>query len=612
MIDAISTFPTVPNSHALLSMLLTAVALFLFTRKAIPLEISSLGLLAVLALLFSIFPYSEHGIEFEAIEFFQGFGHEALITVCALMVIGQGLVQTGALEPIGRILTRAWAVAPYISFLVTLIMSAVMSAFINNTPIVVLLLPILISVCIRTKSSASKILMPMGFATLVGGMGTTIGTSTNLLVVSVANDMGLARIGMFDFVLPAALASGIAIMYLWLIAPLLLKDTKINIDDSSRRLFQARLTLDEESPLVGETLAKAKLTASDGINITHIRRGESSIFPLPDAVLKDGDSLIVMDTTKRIRSATEALKAKLYSGEYEVDDEHPLTAENQSVAEIAVVAGSQLDNANLRYASFLQRHQLVVLGLHRAGKDIWKPSEEIMDVKLEPGDVLLVQGDKDEITKLKQNPEFLVLDASDEVAHTERAPIALAILVAVVLAAATGFMPIAVSSLAGALMMLATRSLRLGTAIRSISTSVYFIVVASLALGQALLVTGASDYLTNVFLYFTAGASPSIVLSALMLLMAVLTNVVSNNAAAVIGTPIGIGIAQQLGVPVEPFVLAVLFGANLSFATPMAYKTNLLVMSAGNYSFGDFLRVGIPLTLLMWVSYSFILTALYL
>jgi di/tricarboxylate transporter len=612
MIDAISTFPTVPNSHALLSMLLTAVALFLFTRKSIPLEISSLGLLAIMTLLFSVFPYYEHGVEFEAIEFFQGFGHEALITVCALMVIGQGLVQTGALEPIGRILTRAWAVAPYISFLVTLIMSALMSAFINNTPIVVLLLPILISVCLRTKSSASKILMPMGFATLVGGMGTTIGTSTNLLVVSVANDMGLPRIGMFDFVLPAALASGVAILYLWLIAPLLLKDTKISIEDSSRRVFQARLRLDEDNPMIGETLAKAKLKASDGIRVTQILRGDHSIFPLPDAVLKEGDSLIVMDTANRIRSATEALKAKLYSGEYEVDDEHPLAAENQSIAEIAVVAGSTLDRTNLRYASFLQRHQLVVLALHRAGRDIWKASEEIMDVTLEPGDVMLVQGSKDEISKLKQNPEFLVLDASDEVAHTERAPIALGILVFAVVAAATGFMPIAVSSLAGALLMLATRSLRLGTAIRSISSSVYFIVVASLALGQALLVTGASDYLTNVFLYFTAGAPPSIVLSGLMLLMAVLTNVVSNNAAAVIGTPIGIGIAQQLGVPPEPFVLAVLFGANLSFATPMAYKTNLLVMSAGNYTFGDFLRVGIPLTLLMWLTYSFVLTALYL
>jgi di/tricarboxylate transporter len=431
-------------------------------------------------------------------------------------------------------------------------------------------------------------------------------------VVSVANDMGLPRIGMFDFVLPAALASGVAILYLWLIAPLLLKDTKISIEDSSRRVFQARLRLDEDNPMIGETLAKAKLKASDGIRVTQILRGDHSIFPLPDAVLKEGDSLIVMDTANRIRSATEALKAKLYSGEYEVDEEHPLAAENQSIAEIAVVAGSTLDRTNLRYASFLQRHQLVVLALHRAGRDIWKASEEIMDVTLEPGDVMLVQGSKDEISKLKQNPEFLVLDASDEVAHTERAPIALGILVFAVVAAATGFMPIAVSSLAGALLMLATRSLRLGTAIRSISSSVYFIVVASLALGQALLVTGASDYLTNVFLYFTAGAPPSIVLSGLMLLMAVLTNVVSNNAAAVIGTPIGIGIAQQLGVPPEPFVLAVLFGANLSFATPMAYKTNLLVMSAGNYTFGDFLRVGIPLTLLMWLTYSFVLTALYL
>ncbi|MDX1490739.1 MAG: SLC13 family permease [Pseudohongiellaceae bacterium] len=608
----IDTFPTVPNEHALLSMLLTVVALFLFTRKSIPLEISSLGLLAIMALLFSVYPFSENGEEFEAIEFFQGFGHEALITVCALMVIGQGLVQTGALEPIGRVLTRAWAVAPFISFLCTLIISAIMSAFINNTPIVVLLLPILISVCMRTKSPASKILMPMGFATLVGGMSTTIGTSTNLLVVSVAHDLGQDQIRMFDFMLPAALASGMAILYLWLIAPLLLKDSKINIEDSSRRLFQARLKIDEDCPMVGETIAKAKLTASDGINITQVRRGDHSIFPLPDAILKEGDSLIVVDTANRIRAATDALKTKLYSGEYEVDEEHPLTAENQAVAEIAVVSGSRLDHANLRYASFLQRHQLVVLALHRAGKDIWKPSEEIMDVTLEPGDVLLVQGSKDEITKLKQNPEFLVLDASDEVAHTEKAPIALAILAVAVGAAATGLMPIAVSSLAGALLMLATRSLRLGTAIRSISSSVYFIVVASLALGQALLVTGASEYMTDVFLYWTAGASPSFVMSALMLLMAILTNIVSNNAAAVIGTPIGIGIAQQLGVPAEPFVLAVLFGANLSFATPMAYKTNLLVMSAGNYTFNDFLRVGIPLTLLMWISYSFLLTALYL
>ena len=605
-------FPVVPNGHAAFSMLLTAVALFLFTRKKIPLEISSLALLVFLALSFALFPFELAGEHFEAIAFFEGFGHEALITVCALMVVGQGLVQTGALEPIGRVLTKAWARAPFFSFLMTLIVSAILSAFINNTPIVVLLLPILVSVCLRTKSPASRVLMPMGFATLVGGMGTTIGTSTNLLVVSVARDMGLPQIGMFDFVLPAALASGVAILYLWLIAPKMLGERQVGLEDSSPRLFTAFLHIEEDSVAAGKTLAEAKALASDGIHVVRIRRGDHFITPLPDAKLQEGDRIRVMDTSAKIRSAADALKATLYSGDHEVDDEHPLNADNQTLAEIAVVAGSRLDRTNLRYTSFLERHQLVVLGLHRAGRDIWKASEEIMDVTLEQGDVMLVQGNKDEIRKLKKDTEFLVLDSSVEVASTEKAFIALLTLLAVVATAATGILPIAVSSLAGAMIMLATRCLRLGGAIRAVSSSVYFVVVASLALGQALTVTGASGYLTDVFLFFTQDATPVVVLSALMLLMAILTNIVSNNAAAVIGTPIGIGIAQQLGVDPYPFVLAVLFGSNLSFATPMSYKTNLLVMSAGGYTFNDFLKVGIPLTIIMWLSYTFILGELYL
>ena len=607
-----TTFPIVPNQHALFAMLLTVVALFLFTRKKIPLEISSLGLLGVLAVVFSLFPFVVDGQEFEPTEFFYGFGHEALITVCALMVIGQGLVKTGALEPVGRLLTKAWGVAPFLSLLATLIISAILSAFINNTPIVVLLLPILISVCIRTKSSASKVLMPMGFATLVGGMSTTIGTSTNLLVVSVANDLGLPRMGMFDFFVPAAIASSVAILYLWLIAPRLLPDRDIGIDDGSPRLFQARLHLDENSPCVGKTIAETKEMTGVGINIVRISRADHFVFPLPDAILNAGDHLRVLDTAKNIRDAASAIKATLYSGDTEVDEEHPLKAENQTVAEIAVVTGSSLDRANLRYTGFLQRHQLMVLALHRAGKDIWKPAEEIMDVILEQGDVLLVQGSKEEIRKLKQSTEFLVLDASEEVPRTKRAPVALAILLAVVITAAVGLIPIAVSSMAGAIIMLVTRSINLGTAIRSISSSVFFIVVASLALGQALLITGASDYITNVFLYYMQDTSPAVMLSALMLLIAIFTNIVSNNAAAVIGTPIGAGIAVQLGVSPEPFVLAVLFGANLSYATPMAYKTNLLVMSAGNYSFTDFLKVGFPLTIIMWITYSVLLSVMYL
>lgn len=605
-------FPNVPNGHALFALILTVIALLLFTRKKIPLEVSSMALLAVLAVVFSVFPFVDGELHFEPVDFFAGFGHEALVTVCALMVLGQGLVQTGALEPFGRLLTRAWVISPFLSLLVTLIVSAILSAFINNTPIVVLFLPLLISVCLRTKTSASSVLMPMGFATLVGGMSTTIGTSTNLLVVSVASDLGLPRIQMFDFFLPAAIASSVAILYLWLVAPRLLPDRQIDLADGSPRLFQARLHLDAESAAVGKSVAEAKKLAPDGINILRIRRHDHFVVPLPDVLLQDGDQLRVMDTSTHIQGAATALKATLYSGDTEVDDDHPLSAENQQVAEIAVVGGSRLDHTNLRFSNFLQRYQLIVLALHRAGKDIWKPHEEIMDVTLESGDVLLVQGARDDIRKLKQSTDFLVLDANLEVPRTDKAPIAFLVLLAVVILAATGVMPIAVSSISGAMLLLATRTLNLGPAIRAISSSVVFVVVASLALGQALQVTGAANYLTDVFLYFTRDAEPIVILGSLMLLIAIFTNIVSNNAAAVIGTPVAIGIANQLGAPPEPFILAILFGANLSFATPMSYKTNLLVMSAGNYTFGDFLKVGIPLTIIMWLTYTWLLYRLYL
>ncbi len=596
-----------PGPHAVAVMVLTVIALALFSRERLPLELTSLGLLAALLVGFALFPYP--GLQ--ATDLLSGFGHEALIAVCALMVVGQGLVHTGALEPVGRFLSNHWSKAPFLSFLATLIVAAVLSAFVNNTPIVVLLLPILISVCVRTGTSASGILMPMAFATIVGGMATTIGTSTNLLVVSVADDLGLTRFSMFDFVLPASIAGGVAMLYLWLIAPHLLPKVQIALENPSPRLFEARLQLDEPSPAIGKNLAAVKSLVGENMQVTRIRRGDNYIMPLPDVVLKAGDRLRIRDTPQRLKSFEEALKGKLYSDDQPVDEEHPLRAENQMLAELAVVEGSSVDRTNLRFARFLDRYQLAVLALHRAGRDIWQPREEIHDVILRRGDVLLVQGSRDQIDAIKESTEFLVLDASVTLPTTSKAPIALLTLAVVVALAASGIMPIAVSAVAGAVVLVSTRTLNLPSAIRAISPSVFFVVVASLALGTALIATGATAYVTQLFLDVTRGAGPTVVLSALMLLLAVLTNVVSNNAVAVIGTPIAVSIAAQLGLPADPFVLAVLFGANMSYATPMAYQTNLLVMSAAKYRFKDFLRVGIPLTLLMWVTLTWVLSTLY-
>ncbi len=218
--------PPLPEPHALALLALTLVALFLFTRERIPLETSSLVVLVLLTVGFELFPYHDESGTLHPVDFFSGFGHEALVAVCGLMIIGHGLVRTGALEPVGRLLARMWSHSPQLSLLLTLVLAGLLSAFVNNTPIVVLLLPILVSVSLRAGTSASGILMPMGLSTLVGGMSTTIGTSTNLLVVGVAADLGLRRFDMFDFFVPAIIAGSLGILYLWLIAPRILPATR--------------------------------------------------------------------------------------------------------------------------------------------------------------------------------------------------------------------------------------------------------------------------------------------------------------------------------------------------------------------------------------------------
>lgn len=602
--------PALPDTHALTMLALTVAALILFSIERLQLALTSLGLLTLIALFFAVLPYP--GVA--PMMFFEGFAHEALIAVCALMTLGQGLVRTGALEPVGRLLGGLWSKVPTLSLLLTLAVGALLSAFVNNTPIVVLLLPILISVCLRSKKSASKILLPMGLATLVGGMATTIGTSTNLLVVGIAKDLGVVTFSMFDFVVPAAAAGFIALLYLWLVAPRLLPERENQLHDSSPRLFSARLLLSASSAASGLTVTQARSLADSDINIRGILREDATLAPLPDVGLRSGDRLLLLDTPSNLHAIATALGGDLYSnrGDQPVSEDNPLSAGEQRLAELAIVPGSDLDGASLAENQFMQRHRLVTLALHRNGKALWRASENLQNLTLQPGDVLLVQGHDRALITMKQSTDLLLLDHTITLPRTDKALTALAITIVSISLAATGLLPIAIAAVAGTGAMLMTRCLTLGAAVRAISPAIYFVVAASLALGMALQATGATQYLTELFLYATQGASAAVVLSALMLLLAILTNVISNNAAAVIGTPIAIGIAQQLNMPAEAFILAVLFGANLSYATPMAYKTNLLVMSAGNYRFADFVRVGVPLTLLMWATLSWLLATIYI
>lgn len=607
--------PITADAHGFAVLLLTAVALFLFTRDRIPLETSSLAVLIALVAGFQLFPYERGDISIRAVDFFAGFGNEALVTICALMIVGKGLETTGALQPLAHIVGRAWSTRPVLALLVTLVAAAILSAFMNNTPIVVLLMPILVGVSLRAKFPVSGVMLPMGLATIIGGMSTTIGTSTNLLVVGIAQDMGAHDFGMFDFVLPSLIVGGVGILFLWLIAPRLLPDRIPPMADTTPRVFNSQLNVKEGGFAAGKTLSEVLAKTSGEMRVDKIQRSESLFLAkLPSVILLPGDRLFVKDSPENLKRFESLLGATLYNTsdlEHPIDDETPLTDAGQQLAEVVVTRGSPLHLRTLATVTFSASYELVPLAIHRARSPSSQVTGDLTTIRLRAGDVLLVQGTRESIDKLKAGGTTLVLDGTTDLPHTAKANRALGIMAAVVLAAATGLLPISVSAMIGVGLILASGCLNWSDAASALSAPVIMIIVASLALGKALTGTGMADYLAMGFVNASIGFPIPVILSAFILIMTILTNVVSNSAAAVIGTPIAVAIAQQLDVNAEPFILAVLFGANMSFATPYGYQTNLLIMSAGGYKFADFLRVGIPLTIVMWIGFSLLLPFLY-
>jgi len=593
-----------PHTFAVLA--LTVVAFVLFASEKVSIESTALFVMVALVTGFTLFPHPA----FKPTQVFVGFGHEALVAISCLMILGRGLLVTGALEPVARRLAQLWSKGPRLSMLMMLVACAAASGFVNDTPIVVVMLPIIVGIALRTGESASRLLMPMNYAVLVGGMGTTIGTSTNLLVVSIAADLGLRRFEMLDFIHVAAIAAVFGLLYLWLVLPRLLPDRGSLMADTKPRLFDAWLYVTEEGVAESPTLADVIAKAGGRMRVLEVRRGESlSLTRLPTLVLQPNDRLLVRDTPANLKEFESVLGFSLHGLSDENDGEDgdaTKDAPGQQLAEVVVTETSPLYQNTLRDQQFAERYHLVVLGLQRRGQAKLSEADDIADIRLQQGDMLLVQGSAEALEQAK-HADLLVLDGSLALPHSKRAPLALAIMAVVVLSAMTKIAPIAISALAGVLLMLATRCLDWREVGRALSSKVILLVVSSLALGAALTATGGTDFLAARYLAVAGDLSPTAVLSTLMLLVALLTNFVSNSAAAAIGTPIAASIALQLGVSPEPFVLAVLFGANFSYATPMGYQTNLLVMSAAGYRFSDFLKGGVPLLLIMWAVYSVLL-----
>jgi di/tricarboxylate transporter len=601
-----------PSVHSILLIVVTVAAFYLYTRPWIRLELVSLLLLVTLLLIFYLFPYDGAGTRLTEVEIFQSFGHPALIAICSLMILARGLTMTGAMEPLVRVLGRLWKVNRWLGFLCTLVVAGTASAFINDTPVLVLMLPLLLSLSERTNYPASKTLMPVNYAILAGGMLTSIGTSTNLLVLRIAEDLGMARMGLFDFTGTALIAFGLAIPYLWLAAPRLLpaiSPTRAR----ANRLYEARVNVTEDSgKLKGRKPTDLARTLGRELPAFGLLRNEQDVALETATELAPGDALLLRDTPEGLREFASTFAVDLFdragAGGFK-ETEAPRA--DTRLAEVVIGGDSVLRGRTLREARFAERHEVIVVGLSRGTGGLLPRAVDIAGTPLSAGDVLLVQGSADRVEQLRGQSDLMLLDATLMLPRSPLAPMALTIMAAVLLVAALKLLPIHVAGFLGVIAMLVTGCVRFEGIGRALSLEVVLLIASSVALGQSLVATGAAGWIAEGVTMVVRHIPPAAQIAVFMAFAALLTNFVSNAAAAAVGTPIAIATASQLGLPLEPFVLAILFGANLSYATPMAYQTNLLIMNAAGYRFTDFVRVGGPLVALMLVVLSVLLARRY-
>ena len=601
-----------PTPHAVLLLIVTAIAFFLYTRPWIRLELVSLLLLVTLLLIFYLFPFDGTDTRLTEVEIFQVFGHPALVAICSLMILARGLTSTGAMEPVVRVLNRVWRLNRALGLLLTLLVAGAASAFINDTPVLVLMLPLLLGLADRTNHPASKTLMPVNFAILAGGMLTSIGTSTNVLVLQIAEDLGMPPMGLFDFTSTAVMAFAVAIPYLWLIAPRLLPHIA-QARASSARVYEASIRVDEgNGKLKGRSVADLGRALGRPLPAFAVVREGRELAIAEASLLAIGDVLLLRDTPEGLRELATTFAVDLFerTGAGRFIEQDAARAETK-LAEVVVGGQSELNGRTLKEARFAEQHQIVVVGLSRGTGGLLRSVSDIASTPLSAGDVLLVQGASDQVERLRGRPDLMLLDASLSFARSPLAPIALAIMGGVLLVAALELLPIHVAAFLGVIAMLVTGTVRFEGLGRALSLEIVLLIASSVALGQSLVITGAAGWIAQGIAAVVVLFPPAAQIAIFMTFAAVLTNFVSNAAAAAVGTPIAVATAAELGLPLEPFVLAILFGANLSYATPMAYQTNLLVMKAAGYRFADFVRVGGPLVGIMLVVLSFLLAGRY-
>lgn len=585
--------------HALASIVVAIAMFYGFASGRARVEIISLMTIGVIALGLYFFPLPNTLPSDGLALAFGGFGHHALITICALMILGRGLVVTGALDPAARALHSVWRLNKRLGLLVTLVIALFMSMIVNDTPVLVLLLPILVQLAHKGGMPASKTLIPVNSAILIGGMATTIGTSTNLLVVSIATDLGMPAIGVFHYTEIVLMAALIALPYIWLVMPRLLPDNSSAAGPELRQ-YCATFRLGEDSAASGMTAEQLAKLIPAGI------RFDTPYTESVSAKVR----LNLSGSQDKLEEAARKLNAYMAPAWLLSRLRTDANAQNRDLAkiEMTIAPDSRLIGLTLQNAGL---EGIAVLGVHQARRLIQETREISAEAPLREGDVLLILATAESAQDFAQRDGLLILEGGTELPRSNKAALALVIMIGSVALASFGLMPIAISALAGAVLMFVTGCVKFERVGRALSAQVIVLVAASIALGKLVLVTGAAEWLGQLMATGLQYLPAAAVLAAIMLFVTILTNFASNATAAAVGTPIAFSLAQTLGLPPEPLVLAVLFGCNLCYATPVAYQTNMMIMAEGDYEFKHYIRTGVPLVVLMVVTLSTLLVIRY-
>ena len=589
---------------------IAAIALVLFVLEPLPLDVTAIGLLVVLIILEPV-----TGVDTDA--GVSGFSSMATITVLAMFILSEGIRQSGLINYIGQWIVRSFGDSPFRQLAAVLGLSGGTAGFINNTPVVAVMIPMIIEVADRTGVSPSRLLMPASFAAMLGGMLTVIGTSTNILAsdltARIGADLGiesLSAFSMFEFTGLGIIVLLTGVGYLLIASPYLVPE-RIKIDETLTDEFEmteylTEVVVTESSPFVGQTIDQAFSTLDMDADIVQLVRNRRTFSePLAPKEIHAKDILVLRtdrDSLMRLIEA-EGLElapdAAVTDEQLAVEDERIDETPSQRLVEIVISPESTNIGATLESIRFRQRYDATVLAIRRGGEII----HARMDKRpLRGGDTLLVQASESTVERFVADRGFIVAqDLTPPEYRYDRIPVALGVVALVVALPALGVLPIVVSALAGIVAMVATGCVKPNEMYESVDWSVIFLLAGLIPLGVALERSGGAEWLATAIVAVSSGLAPIVVLGLFYLVTALLTNVLSNNASVVVMIPVAVEAALQLGANPFAFVMAVTFAASTPFLTPIGYQTNLMVYGPGGYTFSDYARLGAPLQLLLTV-----------